>query len=201
MSLHTSKSKNFMLYLKKEKVIALRIPDNPNTKIQFDKSKLSGIVLAGGCFWGTQAYVRRIPGVVHTECGYANGHTINPDYESVCSGATENAEAVLVKYDAERLSLSKLLSEYFKTINPTSKNRQGGDMGPQYRTGIFYSDPGDESAIRECVSEEQKKYEKPIVTEILPLTCFYKAEDYHQDYLEKNPNGYCHVDLSKLTKG
>ena len=178
----------------------MRMPDNPNQNIEFDENKLSGIVLAGGCFWGTQAYIRRILGVAYTECGYANGFIQNPDYESVCGGTTGHAEAVLVKYNAELLPLKKLLFEYFKTINPTSKNRQGGDMGTQYRTGIYYADPNDEAVIRDVISEEQKKYDRPVVTEVLPLACFYKAEEYHQDYLEKNPNGYCHVDLSKLPK-
>lgn len=176
----------------------MKMPDNPNKNICYDAQPLSGVVLAGGCFWGTQAYLRRIPGVAFTECGYANGTTKNPDYSSVCGGTTGHAETVLVKYAAEILPLKKLLTEYFKTVDPTLKNRQGGDIGKQYRTGIYYSDPDEEAAIREVVAEEQKKYKKPIVTEVLPLSCFYKAEEYHQDYLEKNPNGYCHVDLSKL---
>ncbi|MCL2550173.1 MAG: peptide-methionine (S)-S-oxide reductase MsrA, partial [Methanimicrococcus sp.] len=178
----------------------MKLPDNPNKRITFDESKLSRIVLAGGCFWGTQAYIRRLPGVAHTKCGYANGHTVNPDYYSVCSGETDHTEAVDVKYDAEMLPLRKLLAEYFKTIDPTSKNRQGGDMGTQYRTGIYYVGSEDEAVILQAVAEEQKKYEKPIVTEVLPLTCFYPAEDFHQDFLERNPNGYCHVDLSKLPR-
>ncbi|MCL2862873.1 MAG: peptide-methionine (S)-S-oxide reductase MsrA [Methanimicrococcus sp.] len=186
----------------------MRLPDNPNKGITFDEDKLSRIVLAGGCFWGTQAYIRRLPGVARTQCGYANGHTVNPDYNAVCSGETNHTEAVDIKYDAEMLPLGELLSEYFKTIDPTSKNRQGGDMGTQYRTGIYYvgSEEGDENEdedeaiILRAVEEEQKKYEKPIVTEVLPLTCFYPAEDFHQDFLERNPSGYCHVDLSKLPR-
>jgi len=176
----------------------MRLPDNPNKNMTFDESKLSHIVLAGGCFWGTQAYIRRLPGVAQTECGYANGHTENPDYFEVCGGETNHTEAVFVKYDAEMLPLRKLLAQYFKTIDPTTKNRQGGDMGTQYRTGIYYVGPEDEAVILQAVAEEQTKYEKPIVTEVLPLTCFYPAETYHQDYLEKNPNGYCHVNLSML---
>ncbi|MDR0287946.1 MAG: peptide-methionine (S)-S-oxide reductase MsrA [Clostridiales bacterium] len=178
----------------------MKMPVNPNNNIKYEEQSLSKIVLAGGCFWGTQAYIRRVPGVAYTECGYANGHTKAPDYELVCTGTTGHAEAVLVKYDANRLPLKNLLSEYFKTINPTSKYRQGGDIGTQYRTGIYYSDPKDGPIIRMVVSDEQKNYDKPIVTEILPLQCFYRAEDYHQDYLEKNPNGYCHVNLSMLAK-
>lgn len=178
----------------------MRMPDNPNRNLAFDENKLCSIVLAGGCFWGTQAYIRRIRGVARTECGYANGRTENPDYKQVCGGATGHAEAVLVQYDADILPLQKLLSEYFSTINPTSRNRQGGDAGTQYRTGIYYSNPSDEAVIRAVISEEQRKVEAPIVTEVLPLTCFYRAEDCHQDYLEKNPNGYCHVDLSRLPR-
>lgn len=174
------------------------LPYNPNNHITYNEDKLAQIVLAGGCFWGTQAYIRRLHGVAHTACGYANGHIRDPDYKAVCTGATGHAEAVLVGYDPAVLPPSKLLKEYFKTINPTSKNRQGGDVGSQYRTGIYYCDEVDLPVIHKVIINEQRKYAKPIVTEVLPLDCFYKAEEYHQDYLEKNPNGYCHVDLSLL---
>ncbi len=173
------------------------MPDNPNLKINYG-SALSKIVLAGGCFWGTQAYIRRVPGVAFTQCGYANGHTEDPTYEDVCSGATGHAEAVMVQYDASRLPLSKLLTEFFKTIDPTTLNRQSNDMGSQYRSGIYYMDPHDLPEIQSEIEAEQKKHNKPIVTQVVPLTSFYPAEGYHQDYLEKNPSGYCHVDLRKL---
>lgn len=175
----------------------MHMPDNPNLKINFG-SDLSQIVLAGGCFWGTQAYIRRVPGVAFTQCGYANGYTEDPTYEEVCSGATGHAEAVMVKYDASKLPLCKLLTQYFKTINPTTLNRQGNDRGSQYRSGIYYLEPHDLPEIQAAIVAEQKKYPKPIVTEVVPLDSFYPAEGYHQDYLEKNPSGYCHVDLSSL---
>lgn len=174
------------------------MPENPNDEIEYDGEKLSAIVLAGGCFWGTQAFIRRIPGVATTITGYANGHESEVNYRSVCTGTTGYAEAVLVGYDPSILPLGELLKWYFKTIDPTSKDGQGGDVGDQYRTGIFYSDENDLAEIEKAVKEEQKNHKKPIVTEVLPLTAFIKSEEYHQDYLEKNPNGYCHVDLSML---
>ena len=177
---------------------SMQMPENPNRELVYDFQSLSSIVLAGGCFWGTQAYTRRIYGVARTVCGYANGTVGNPSYQLVCSGATGHAEAVLVQYDAVRLPLRELLSAYFQAIHPTSLNRQGGDAGPQYRTGIYYSASEDRAVILDVLAEEQTKYDEAIVTEVLPLACFYQAEEYHQDYLEKNPNGYCHVDLSKL---
>ena len=156
------------------------------------------IYLAGGCFWGTEEYFSRLYGVTDTECGYANGITENPSYEQVCRGDTGHAEAVRVRYDAEKATLPALLSEFFKTVDPTSLNRQGGDLGTQYRTGIYYTDDADLPDIRAAVEREQKKHARPVVTEVLPLQCFYEAEEYHQDYLKKNPNGYCHVDLGLL---
>jgi len=179
----------------------MQLPDNPNDDLSFDSSELRTIVLAGGCFWGSQAYLRRLPGVARTTVGYANGQTPDPSYEQVCSNTTGHAEAVRVEYAAERLSLAQLLVWYFQSIDPTSLNRQGNDRGRQYRTGIYYSDPSDEPIIRQVIQAEQRKYAQPLVTEILPLICFYPAEDYHQDYLEKNPQGYCHLNISQLISG
>lgn len=174
------------------------LAENPNKHRQYNHDTLKTITLAGGCFWGTQAYMSRLLGVARTECGYANGRTDDPTYESVCTGTTGYAEVVRIQYDEEMIPLKVLLHEYFKTINPTSRNRQGGDVGSQYRTGIYYTDESDTAVIQEVIGEEQKKADRPIVTEVLPLSSFYKAEEYHQDYLEKHPNGYCHVDLSLL---
>lgn len=156
------------------------------------------ITLAGGCFWGTEALLERIPGVLETTAGYANSKIENPSYELVCSGKTGAAEAVFLKYNSELLPLKRLLEIYFRSIDPTSFEKQGGDIGNQYRTGIYYVDDNDLSIIRESFEETALKYEKPIVTEIFPLKNFYPAEEYHQDYLSKNPNGYCHVDLRLL---
>lgn len=151
------------------------------------------IVLAGGCFWGVQAYFDTIDGVVETKVGYANGNKENPTYEEVCTNTTGFAEACHIKYDENIISLEDLLRNYWKIINPTLKDRQGNDIGTQYRTGIYYIDSDDADIIIKSRDEEQKKYDKQIVTEIEPLKNFYDAEEYHQKYLEKNPNGYCHI--------
>ena len=169
------------------------LPINPNLGILFDESKLHEIWLAGGCFWGVDAYLRRIPGVAKTDVGYANGNTENPSYQEVCYHNTGHAEAVHLYYNPETLSLIQLLREFYHIIDSTSLNKQGGDTGTQYRTGIYFTDSKDIEAIAEATEEERKKHKKPVVTEILPLSNYYVAEDYHQDYLEKNPNGYCHI--------
>ena len=156
------------------------------------------IYFAGGCFWGTEAYFAMLKGVTRTECGYANGNTANPTYEEVCRAETGHAETVLVEYDSSVISTEKLLTEFFKTIDPTTKNRQGNDFGTQYRSGIYYIDESDASAIQNYILKKQEEYSKPIVTEILPLQNYYPAEEYHQNYLGKNPGGYCHVDLNLI---
>ncbi len=174
------------------------LPKNPNKNISFDTSNLQDIYFAGGCFWGTEAYLARVPGVYDATVGYANGNTKNPTYEDVCTRNTGHAETVHVLYDPEIISLEKLTEQFFKTINPTSVNRQGNDMGSQYRSGIYYVNETDKDIIASVVQEEQTKYEKAIVTEVLPLENYYLAEEYHQDYLEKNPDGYCHVSFDSL---
>jgi len=156
------------------------------------------IYFAGGCFWGTEAYFSLLKGVIDTECGYANGTTENPSYEEVCYSNTGYAETVLVEYDPSVISIEKLLTEFFKTMDPTTLNRQGNDVGSQYRSGIYYVDEADASTIQNYVSNKQKEYSVPIVTEVSPLLNFYPAEEYHQNYLEKNPGGYCHVNLNLI---
>lgn len=153
------------------------------------------IVLAGGCFWGVEEYMSRIKGVIETKVGYANGTKENPTYEEVCRKNTGHAEACYVKYDENLISLDILLGKFWEIIDPTVVNRQGNDLGHQYRTGIFYTDKKDLSIILKSKDEEQEKYTKKIVTEIEPLSCFYEAEEYHQKYLKKNPGGYCHIKL------
>ena len=153
------------------------------------------LVLAGGCFWGVEEYLSRIDGVVETKVGYANGITENPTYEEVCSGKTGHAEACYITYDENKISLTKLLDKYFEIIEPTSLNKQGNDIGSQYRTGIYYIDENDKTIIDKSKDNLQKLYTENIVTEVLPLKCFYDAEAYHQKYLKKNPNGYCHIKL------
>lgn len=159
------------------------------------KENIKEIYLAGGCFWGTEHYFKMIEGVVFTEVGYANSVIENPSYEEVCSGNTKAAETVYIKYDSSVISLEMLLDMYFVSIDPTSINKQGHDVGLQYRTGIYYTDENDLSVINEVILRQQKNYDEEIVVEVMPLENFYAAEDYHQDYLEKNPNGYCHLPL------
>ncbi len=158
------------------------------------------IYLAGGCFWGIEEYYSRLSGVKKTIAGYANGITQNPTYEEVCSGTTNFAETVLIEYNPEIITLSRILDHFFDIINPTTLNRQGNDIGTQYRSGIYYIDDEDLKIIQSKISEVQKRYECPIVTEVKKLENFYEAEEYHQKYLKKNPNGYCHIDFSKLEK-
>ena len=153
------------------------------------------IVLAGGCFWGIEEFLSRINGVISTEVGYANGRTENPTYEDVCYKNTYFAEVCFIEYDEKILSLEDLLKEYWSIIDPTALNRQGPDVGSQYRTGIYYLNEDDIETILKSKEENQKNYDKKIVTEVLPLTNYYKAEEYHQKYLKKNPNGYCHIKL------
>jgi peptide methionine sulfoxide reductase msrA/msrB len=167
---------------------------NADTKPINDTTKnMKEIYFAGGCFWGTEHYFKMIDGVVGTEVGYANGTTDNPTYKDVCTDTTGYAETVKVQYDPDKIDLKFLVGMFFKAINPTSVNRQGNDTGTQYRTGIFYTDSADVKIIESVRDEVAKQYTKPIATQVLPLKNFYRAEEYHQDYLDKNPNGYCHL--------
>lgn len=161
-----------------------------------DPGKPRQIWLAGGCFWGVEAYFARLEGVLRTSVGYANGKGSHPAYEEI--GATGHAEAVQITYNPAGISLQELLRHFFRIIDPTSKDRQGHDRGVQYRTGIYSRDPADLETARAVVAAEQGKHSKPIVTEVLPLENYYLAEEYHQGYLQKNPGGYCHIDLSSL---
>ncbi|MBU3159218.1 peptide-methionine (S)-S-oxide reductase MsrA [Clostridium frigoris] len=154
------------------------------------------IVVAGGCFWGVDAYMSKIDGIVETKVGYANGIKKDPTYDEVCSGNTGHAEACLIRYDEKLISLEKILNKFWRIIDPTAVNRQGADVGSQYRSGIYYLDKGDLDIILSTKDKIQSKYEKVIVTQIEPLSCFYDAEDYHQKYLQKNQGGYCHIDLN-----
>lgn len=175
-----------------------KLPSNPNVFLKFDDANLKEIYLAGGCFWGMEGYFSRLVGVKDVESGYANGTTKNPTYEEVCSGKTGHAETIKVVYDETKISLNALLDEFFKVVDPTTLNRQGNDRGTQYRSGIYYADKGLKPVIEVRMSRERDRYAEPIVTEVLPLENYYSAEDYHQDYLDKNPDGYCHIDFSLL---
>ncbi len=158
------------------------------------------IYLAGGCFWGTEKYLAGANGVLSTEVGYANGTTVKPSYEEVCHHNTGHAETVHVVYENVILGLPYLLELYYDVINPLSINKQGGDVGSQYRTGIYYVDAEDEEVILHSIAELQKRYTEKIAIEVKPMLNFYRAEEYHQSYLDKNPNGYCHIGKDKFEK-
>jgi peptide methionine sulfoxide reductase msrA/msrB len=147
------------------------------------------IYLAGGCFWGLQKYMGLVHGVVATEVGYANGSKPNATYED----GSGYAETVKVVYDPKVAPLPFVLGLFYKAIDPTSVNQQGNDIGTEYRTGIYYTDPADKAVIEQSLAKLQKKYTQPIAIENRPLATYTRAEDYHQDYLKKNPGGYCHI--------
>ena len=151
------------------------------------------IYLAGGCFWGTEHYFKQIEGVLETETGFANGNTENPTYEEVYTDTTGYAETVKVVYDETKVSLGFLIDMFFHAIDPTLLNRQGHDEGTRYRTGVYYTDEVELPVIKRIFDEKQKLYNQPIVTEIAPLRNFFPADEYHQDYLDKHPDGYCHL--------
>jgi methionine-S-sulfoxide reductase len=158
-------------------------PSSPGAK------GLKTIYLAGGCFWGLEKYVALVHGVAATEVGYANGTKPNATYED----GSGYAEAVKVVYDPKVAPLPFLLSLYYDAIDPTTVDRQGNDFGTEYRTGIYYTDPADRAVIEKSLADLQKQYKQPIAIESGPLTAYTRAEDYHQDYLQKNPGGYCHI--------
>ena len=153
------------------------------------------IYLAGGCFWGLEAYMERIQGVTDAVSGYANGKGDTTNYQLL--HATDHAETVKVTYDPNKISLDKLLQYYFRVIDPTSINKQGNDRGRQYRTGIYYQDGADKAVIEQALAQLQTKYKKTVQIEVQPLKNYIVAEEYHQNYLKKNPNGYCHIDITK----
>lgn len=154
---------------------------------------MAQIYLAGGCFWGTEKYLASIRGVTGTRVGYANGQTEAPTYEDVCRRGTGHAETVEVNYDPAVLPLPFLLELYYDAIDPLSLNRQGGDSGTQYRTGVYYTDDADRPVIRASLDALAKRLQKPVAIELALLQGFYPAEEYHQRYLDKNPGGYCHI--------
>lgn len=149
------------------------------------------IYLAGGCFWGTEAYFKRINGVTYTSVGYANGDTAETNYQSIKQ--TGHAEVVYIKYDPQIVGLSFLLEMYYKVIDPLSVNKQGEDVGTQYRTGIYYVDANDLPVIKDSIMKLEKTLGEKVAIEIAEAHNYIDAEDYHQNYLEKNPNGYCHI--------
>ena len=156
------------------------------------------IYLAGGCFWGVEAFISRLKGVNQTEVGYANGRDLAPTYEKVCTGKTGHAETVKVTYNPEIIPLDEILENFFKIIDPYTLNRQGNDVGSQYRTGIYWQENEQREIVLNFLKEKQKFAPKRIVIEAYPISSFYPAEMYHQKYLERNPKGYCHVDLNLI---
>ena len=176
--------------------------ENNYTNNQDINMNTKTIYLAGGCFWGTEHFMSMIPGVENAESGYANSNVPNPSYREVCTGKTGAAETVKVTFNANKVSLPFLLDLYYQTIDPTSLNKQGNDRGTQYRTGIYYTDPSELPVIEKSLAALQEKYTRPLAIEVAPLKNFYPAEEYHQDYLDKNPGGYCHISpgLFKLAR-
>jgi len=149
--------------------------------------------LAGGCFWGVEELVRKLPGVVDTTVGYAGGTLDNPHYEEVKKGRTGHAESLQIVFDPAKISYDEILDFFFRLHDPTTANRQGNDIGTQYRSAIFYHDDAQRDAAKRAIERAQPKWPRPIVTEVVPFTNFYEAEDYHQDYLQRHPHGYtCH---------
>ncbi|MCL1935974.1 MAG: peptide-methionine (S)-S-oxide reductase MsrA [Defluviitaleaceae bacterium] len=170
------------------------LPYNINRDILFDRDNLKEIYLAGGCFWGVDAYMERVKGVYSTESGYANGHKSGEvTYKEVCTGRTGHTEAVFVKYDPKIIDLENLLKEFFSIIDPTTLNRQAADIGTQYRTGVYFTNDEDEEIVKKFIESIKDNYRSPIVTEVKSLENYCPAEEYHQKYLEKNPGGYCHI--------
>ena len=176
------------------------LPPNPNKDLTFDPANLRDLYLAGGCFWGVDAYMERVPGVYYTESGYANGFLAGPvTYEEVCTETKGHAETVYLQYDPTKIELDTLLDQFFEVINPTTLNRQAGDIGTRYRTGIYTTadtTADDVAVIFTKLAQLQAKYDKPVVTEVTHLRNYHKAEEYHQNYLEKNPGGYCHISFN-----
>lgn len=151
------------------------------------------ILFAGGCFWGVEKFFSMIPGVKETEVGYANGNIEYPTYKDICEGNTNFAEVCLVVYDPQEVSLNELLDKYWSIIDPTSVNKQGNDVGNQYRTGIYYIDDEDLPIILKSKRNIETLYKNSVVTEVKTVENYYKAEEEHQKYLAKNPKGYCHI--------
>jgi peptide methionine sulfoxide reductase msrA/msrB len=159
---------------------------------------MAEIYFAGGCFWGTEKYLASIRGVQSTQVGYANGRTKNPTYQEVCHNHTGHAETVRVTYDPAVAPLAFLLSLFYEAIDPVSVNRQGGDCGTQYRSGVYYQNEADRTIIEQSLAQLQEHYTQPIAVEVAPLANFTPAEEYHQKYLDKNPGGYCHISAQRI---
>ena len=172
--------------------------DRSDEEITYIDTTDNVIYLAGGCFWGMEQLMQSIPGVIDAESGYANGTCeADADYKTVCKGETGFRETVRVEYDPEQVSLDALLLAYFYVIDPTVQNRQGNDRGSQYQTGVYFTNESARETVKRIAEIERGRSEKFFV-EIGPLKNYYPAEEYHQNYLEKNPNGYCHIPRAEM---
>lgn len=159
------------------------------------------IILGGGCFWCVEAVYRRIPGVISAESGYAGGHVEHPTYQQVCTGQTGHAEVVRITFDADQVSLDEILETFWKAHDPTTLNRQGADVGPQYRSSIMVSDEKQRAVAERIKAEAQPRFSDSIVTEIVAAGTFYPAEEYHQDFYDSNPRqGYCRMVIEPKLK-
>ena len=158
------------------------------------------IYVAGGCFWGVEAYFKLLKGVLKTSVGYIDGNMSNPTYEMVCDGRASHAEACHIQYDPNEISIESICEHLFRICNPFSKFKQGNDVGRQYRTGIYYVDDQDEPLIVDFMKKSFKDEYSRVQTEVKKALDYALAEPYHQNYLDKNPNGYCHVNLGFAKK-
>lgn len=160
---------------------------------KLEDAKMEKAIVAGGCFWGVEALFQELDGVIDTTVGYTGGHTENPTYRDICGHGTGHAEGVEVVYDPDQVTYEEILAYFWRLHDPTTMNRQGPDVGDQYRSAIFYLSAEQKAAAEKVQSEAQKNWKKPIVTEIVPATIFYPAEDYHQDYSKKHGGAHgCH---------
>jgi peptide-methionine (S)-S-oxide reductase len=157
---------------------------------------MATIVLAGGCFWGVEGYFKQLKGITDTSVGYVDGNMRHPSYEMVCNGQATHTEAVKVTFDPERVSLDAVLDHFFRIINPFSLNRQGNDVGRQYRSGIYYENETQKDEILAFLDRHFKEERSRVRTEVKMCVDYDEAEAYHQDYLDKNPYGYCHVNMN-----
>jgi peptide-methionine (S)-S-oxide reductase len=182
--------------------ITLQAAETVKTDTASAPGKLETIVVGGGCFWCTEAVYQRLDGVKKVVSGYSGGHVKNPTYEQICTKTTGHAEVIKIDYDPAKAPLSKVLDVFFLAHDPTTLNRQGNDVGPQYRSVIYYANEEQKKAAEAAKDRAKGEYPNPIVTEIAPLQEFYVAEDYHQNYynLNKNSNPYCSLISSKLHK-
>ncbi len=158
------------------------------------------VYLAGGCFWGVEKYLGMINGIVATEVGYAQSDIENPTYRDLCEARCSAVEAVKVTYDESKVSLEKILNLFLKIIDPTSINKQGNDRGLQYRTGVYFLESEQETITNDFINSIRNNYEKEIVVEVEKLKNYTVAEDYHQNYLDNNPNGYCHINFANFSE-